>query len=119
MKRALYLLLPLALLSGGCTRDEIEVSGSSGSGTTTRTDTELALNAESFEAILGAGNTYPTLSNPYGVSVTYHSCRKAFMKQYTRFSGLIRFRAMPMIRRGSTASAMPDSISGSLFQRIS
>ncbi|MBR1706910.1 MAG: carbohydrate-binding domain-containing protein [Bacteroidales bacterium] len=73
MKRALYLLLPLALLSGGCTRDEIEVSGSSGSGTTTPTDPELAWNAESFEAILGAGNTYPTLSNPYGVSVTFTS----------------------------------------------
>ena len=77
MKKVLLYFLPVALLVGSCARLEIENtdpdSGSSSGGTTALTDPELAWSASSFEATIGGSNTFPTLTNSYGVSVSYTS----------------------------------------------
>ncbi|MCR5571274.1 MAG: carbohydrate-binding domain-containing protein [Bacteroidales bacterium] len=82
MKRVLISLLPLLLLAGGCViiGDEIETtdeaigtdSGSS-SEETSLIDPGLAWSTSSCEATLKGTNSFPTLSNEYGVSVTYAS----------------------------------------------
>ena len=84
MKRfLLFLCLPAALAVGSCNRLEIDnivvPSGSSdntdssGTETTTLTDPELAWSKASCEATIGADNSFPTLSNKYGVEVAYSS----------------------------------------------
>lgn len=77
MKKAFLLLSLPALLLGACARLEIENtdpdSGSENGGTTTLTDPELAWSKASCEATIGAENSFPSLSNEYGVSVTYSS----------------------------------------------
>ena len=78
MKRAYYLLLTLAVAMVGCTRAEIPYDSTvedpdSGGGETSLTDPGLAWSASSYEASLGGTNTYPTLTNSYGVTVTYAS----------------------------------------------
>ena len=79
MKKA-FILWALSLLLAGaaCSRLEIENidpdSGStSGGSETTLTDPELAWSKAACEATIGAENTFPTLSNPYGVEVSYSS----------------------------------------------
>ena len=79
MKKA-FILWALSLLLAGaaCSRLEIENidpdSGSaSGGSETTLTDPELAWSKAACEATIGAENTFPTLSNPYGVEVSYTS----------------------------------------------
>ena len=79
MKKAFILwALPLLLAGAACSRLEIENidpdSGStSGGSETTLTDPELAWSKAACEATIGAENTFPTLSNPYGVEVSYSS----------------------------------------------
>ncbi len=73
MKRILNLsVLPaLLLLCGGCVGDLITFVNEEE--TVVLTDPALAWSASSYEATLGAENTFPTLSNEYGVSVSYSS----------------------------------------------
>ena len=78
MRKLLTLLLPLALLAAGsCTHDEIDITDeaidSGGGSTATLTDPKLSWSASSFTAYMGGGNTFPTLTNTYGVSVSYSS----------------------------------------------
>ena len=70
------ILLAALILAAGCYGDEIDYDFGSGSGSgssSTLTDPELAWSASSAEATLGSDNTFPTLSNQYGVKVTYTS----------------------------------------------
>lgn len=66
---AALLLLPLA-----CTREDI-LAGADDTivEETTLTDPELSWSDSSCEATIGAANTFPTLSNEFGVTVTYTS----------------------------------------------
>ena len=75
MKKSVFLyLLPLALLAVSCQADEIDFADdSTDSGTTELTDPGLAWSASTCEATIGATNTFPTLTNEYGVSVVYTS----------------------------------------------
>jgi|GEM_PF-285402 len=76
-------LLPFFLSAGllllGCAREEIphvDTTDDSSSGSQTETsltDPELAWSASSLVAYLGGSNTFPTLSNPNGVTVSYAS----------------------------------------------
>lgn len=77
--KSIFLLWSLPLLVvAGCSRLEIENTDpdaeiSSGSESAELTDPGLAWSAASFEATIGTDNTFPTLSNEYGVTVTYTS----------------------------------------------
>ena len=63
-------LLPLA---GGCVGDLITIVDEEETTEVVLADPELAWSASAFEATLGAENSFPTLSNPNAVSVTYGS----------------------------------------------
>ncbi|MBR0297605.1 MAG: hypothetical protein IJR01_01355, partial [Bacteroidales bacterium] len=81
MRKLLLILLPLVVMAmGSCTHDEIlitdEVIDSGGSGSTTLTDPELAWSASTYTAYMGGGNTFPTLTNACGVSVSYSSSKE-------------------------------------------
>ena len=69
-KRALLFFLPIAVLAAGCTGDEIDFDYE---GETTLTDPALAWSASSCQATIGADNSFPTLTNQYGVTVSYTS----------------------------------------------
>ena len=75
MKKIVIIMVTVALAATGCKRDDIpfgpDVPGSQQ--TSTPTAPGLAWSADSFEATLGASNTFPTLTNTYNVSVTYGS----------------------------------------------
>lgn len=78
MKKSVFLIAVLALW--GCTGDLIETIDSpdssgdeSGQTVTTLTDPNLSWSESSCAAVLGSENTFPTLTNQYGVSVTYSS----------------------------------------------
>ena len=78
MRRFLTIFLPLAVMLLGCVPDEITVTSDpvSGSGeqTATLTDPGLSWSSEAVTAYLGkSDNSYPTLSFPSGVSITYSS----------------------------------------------
>ena len=78
MKKVFLLLTLPVLLLGACARLEIENidpdSGSVEPSGTTLTDPELAWSASAYTAYLGVDNSgYPTLTNTYGVSVSYTS----------------------------------------------
>lgn len=70
MKKIICFLLPLTLLVSGCVGDLILYEDEA---TSVFTDPELSWSASSFEATVGADNDYPTLTNKYGVSVTFSS----------------------------------------------
>lgn len=78
MKRMIQtglLLLAIAAVTG-CQADELDFAGDSqqdNSSSSTLTDPELAWNASSYDATLDGENTFPTLSNPYGVKISYTS----------------------------------------------
>lgn len=55
----------------GCQGDLIEIDDSSS--VSTLTDPELSWSASSYEATIGAENSFPTLTNTYKVDVTYTS----------------------------------------------
>ena len=68
--------LSVSLFPLSCAGDEIlltEEEAGSGTETTTQTDPNLSWSASTFEATLGADNSYPTLTNKYGVAVSYTS----------------------------------------------
>ena len=72
MKRFLLLLsLPLAIATG-CSRTEIENTDPE-NGSSSLTNPALAWSPTSCEATIGGNNSFPTLSNKYGVSVSYAS----------------------------------------------
>jgi uncharacterized protein YjdB len=80
-KNHLYLIkaLALVLLISGCRADEIDITDEAipsggGSTTTELVDPALAWSKSACTAYLGSdSNSYPTLTNEYGVSVTYLS----------------------------------------------
>ena len=81
MRKILLILLPLAVMAlGSCAHDEIlitdEAIDSGGSSSTTLTDPDLAWSASTYTAHMGGGNTFPTLTNKYGVSVSYSSSKE-------------------------------------------
>ena len=76
----MILLLPLALLAASCTDDNFPFGPEAPDGSSSVTPLkapELSWSADSFEATLGAANTFPTLSNAHGVSVAYSSSNPA------------------------------------------
>lgn len=82
MRKILLILLPLAVMAiGGCIHDEIlntdEAIDSGGSSSTTLTDPGLAWSAGTYTAYMGGGNTFPTLTNTYGVPVGYSSSKES------------------------------------------
>lgn len=79
MRRHAFLLLTLAVLAAGCISDDpFSPDNPGGEGyVTPLTAPELSWSATSFEATLGAANTFPTLSNAHGVSISYTSSNTA------------------------------------------
>ena len=78
MKRLLVCAGFLALALVSCRKDIIPDDGSSSGESTssqegTLTDPALAWSAASCDAVLGYANSFPTLSNPKGVTVIYSS----------------------------------------------
>ena len=70
MKKILYIAATL-LLAGACAKEDILDGADS---TVTLTDPELEWSAASAEATIGStDNSFPALSNDYGVSVSYSS----------------------------------------------
>ena len=81
MRKRILILLPLVVMAmGSCTHDEIlitdEAIDSGGSSSTTLTDPDLAWSASTYTAYMGGGNTFPTLTNACGVSVSYSSSKE-------------------------------------------
>ena len=80
MKKIIISLLTVALVSTGCGKDDYPFD-SFGSGddpfsqqpVSDLTDPALEWSADSFEATIGAENSFPTLSNKYNVGVIYES----------------------------------------------
>ena len=78
MKRIILLLIPTALVLSGCLpEDDWQWYEDPMQGFDTPVsnlkDPALSWSADSFEATLGGTNTFPTLNNSNGVSVTYSS----------------------------------------------
>ena len=79
MKRIILLLLSTALVVSGCLPDDYwqwpdeQMPGYDDSPVTSLKDPALSWSADSFEATIGGTNTFPTLNNSAGVSVTYSS----------------------------------------------
>ena len=79
MRKYLYFFL-LAFLAAGCAGDIItyqEDDDPPDPVTPTLTDPGLAWSAASCEAVLGGDNVFPTLTNPFGVAVSYSSSSSA------------------------------------------
>lgn len=67
-------------MAAGCNDDRINFGPEDPGGSTSVTplkDPDLSWSANSFEATLGAANTFPTLSNAHGISVAYTSSNPA------------------------------------------
>ena len=81
MKKKLVLILAtIALAATGCEQDDFlfgpDFQGGfpgNGQSVSNLKDPALAWSADSFEATIGAQNTFPTLTNTYNVGVTYES----------------------------------------------
>ena len=72
------MIIPLAALLLGCEGDMVILEDEERGGSSTRTtltDPELAWSSYSCEAVLGSDNSFPTLTNKYGVSITYSSSK--------------------------------------------
>ncbi len=70
------LALSVSLFAQSCMGDELLVTdeeNGSGSQSATQVDPELTWSATTYEATLGAENSYPTLNNKYDVPVNYSS----------------------------------------------
>ena len=80
MRKYIIIVFIIAIAAAGCEQDDF-IFDPFGSGempfnqqtVTNLKDPGLAWSAESFEATIGADNSFPTLSNTYGVGVTYTS----------------------------------------------
>lgn len=84
MRKKLLILLPLAVMAvGSCIHDEISItdeaidSGGGSSSETVLVDPKLSWSASTCTAYMAGGNTFPTLTNEYGVSVSYGSSKEA------------------------------------------
>ncbi|MCR4860791.1 MAG: carbohydrate-binding domain-containing protein [Bacteroidales bacterium] len=75
MKRTLFfsVLLTSLLLGSGCVGDLITLDETEEEEETTLEDPGLSWSASSYEATLGTDNSFPTLTNESGVSVSYSS----------------------------------------------
>ena len=80
MNKHILPLLPaltLSLMLTGCSADEIletdEAFSSGGSTETTLTDPALSWSESACEATIGVSNTFPSLTNTYGLSIAYSS----------------------------------------------
>ena len=80
MKKSVFFLLAMAFAATGCEPDDFSFWPEDPFGmqegqqsVTPLKDPGLAWSADSFEATLGATNTFPTLTNTFGVAVTYES----------------------------------------------
>ena len=81
MKQLLLVLLPLAMAATSCGQDDSfpfwpEMPGDMPGGqqaVADLKDPDLKWSADSFEATLGAQNSFPTLTNTYGVTISYSS----------------------------------------------
>ena len=79
-KKRLLLLTSLAIAFSACEQDNFPFDpfgpgGMSGGGQSVSNlkDPALTWSADSYEATIGGANSFPTLTNPYGVAVTYES----------------------------------------------
>ncbi|MBQ7751331.1 MAG: carbohydrate-binding domain-containing protein [Bacteroidales bacterium] len=63
----------LIFLFAGCTKEVIIVDEDGSSSGTSLSDPELSWSASSYEATIGADNSFPTLTNSYKVAITYTS----------------------------------------------
>ncbi|MBO7070009.1 MAG: carbohydrate-binding domain-containing protein [Bacteroidales bacterium] len=80
MKKIVILFAAISLTLTGCEQEDFpfspegpgEVPGGQQAVSNLK-DPGLAWSADSFEATIGANNTFPTLTNTYGVSVSYES----------------------------------------------
>ena len=75
MNKTAISVVALATLVTGCTRDDIDFGFHTDDNSTpiVLTDPGLAWSASACEATIGKDNTFPTLTNPNGVSVSYSS----------------------------------------------
>lgn len=75
MRKIFVVLTAIVLAATGCEFDSDPFSpdNSGQQGVSSLTDPGLAWSADSFEAAIGAENSFPTLTNHYGVGVTYTS----------------------------------------------
>ena len=80
MNRIFQSLIPalaLSLMLTGCSADEIfvtdEAFSSGGSSAATLTDPALSWSESAYEATIGASNSFPALTNTYGLNITFSS----------------------------------------------
>jgi len=80
MNRIFQSLIPalaLSLMLTGCSADEIfvtdEAFSSGGSSAATLTDPALTWSESAYEATIGASNSFPALTNTYGLNITFSS----------------------------------------------
>ena len=80
MKKTILILLTIALAATGCEQDDFPFSPDfpgdmpgNEQGVANLKDPALAWSVDSFEATLGADNSFPTLTNTYGVDLTFES----------------------------------------------
>ena len=76
MKKYVLFLVSIAIAATGCNQDNNLFNFNDFNGgqvVSSLTDPALAWSADSFEAVIGASNTFPTLTNTNAVSVTYTS----------------------------------------------
>ena len=80
MKKIVLPLLAIAFAAISCEKDDFpsfpdgsgEFPGNE-QGVSELKDPALAWSADTYEATIGSGNSFPSLSNPYGVAVSYES----------------------------------------------
>lgn len=117
MKKIILMLVTIALAATGCEQDDFPFSPGfpeefpgNGQGASNLKDPALAWSADSFEATLGAGNSFPTLTNMYSVGVTYESSQ-------TEVATISSTGAITLLGSGSTLisakSAADDTYSAS------
>lgn len=80
MNKSILILLTIALAATGCEQDDFPFSPDfpgdmpgNEQGVANLKDPALAWSVDSFEATLGADNSFPTLTNTYGVDLTFES----------------------------------------------
>jgi len=71
MRKSICFILPLVILAAACVDDIITIEEEEEE--VALTDPELSWSESSYEATIGADNSFPTLTNEYGVDVTYSS----------------------------------------------
>ncbi|MCR5709858.1 MAG: carbohydrate-binding domain-containing protein [Bacteroidales bacterium] len=120
MKKTVVFLFTIALAVSGCEGLDFpdgpfgfeELPGGQ-QAVSNLTDPGLAWSADSFEATIGAENSFPTLQNTYGVSVTYESSQPQVATVSTNGAITLVAAGSTMIKVSSAAdgtySASSDS----------